>query len=666
MDVAALDSSTEIRPLLQRRRHLALVAWVRTYTVAGLTLLALLLPARHAYAADTPATLLHIVDYISADYSGAVTDGRVTSADEYQEMQEFAAQALSLTQSLTAEPRKPELLQQAETLKTLVSQAAPASAVSAAAGRLHEMLIQTFQIQSVPRTAPVLTRAPPIYERECNSCHGPTGFGDGAASRNMDPPPANFHDRTRMSRRSVFSLYNSVTQGVSGTAMAPFARLTDADRWTLALYVANFGTPSTELQEGEAAWRRDSRWKEVFARPETLFASSPEEVRTQFGPEGVAVQAYLRTHPDLLAGPKAGDPVAFARDAVESARQAYNSGDHARARRLAIQAYLEGFELVESRLSTLDSGLMRDTERAMMTLRQQIDAGATGNIDSQAAAVRQLLDRAQVALQRGPLSAMTSFLSAFLILVREGLEALLVVAGIIAILRRANRRDALPYVHVGWVGAFVLGLLTWMVATYLITVSGASRELTEGVSALLASLMLVYVGYWLHTRSAAGAWQRFIQDHVDTALARRSLWMMAALAFVSVYREMFETVLFYQALWIEAGSGARVAVLGGVGVGALTLLVIGYALLRYGIRLPLRAFFATTAGLLCALAIVMAGEGIHALQEAGVLTSTPVKLPTVSWLGVFPTLQSLLAQLAIAAVIAAVLWLARRRSTVQV
>ena len=664
-DVEALACCAAKPFCLQRRRHSALVAGVRGCAIVGLTLLALLLPAGPTYAVDTPATLLHIVDYIGADYSGAVTEGRVASPDEYQEMQEFAAQALSLTQSLPEQSGKPALLQQAETLKALVSQAAPASAVSAAAGRLHEMLIQTFRIQSVPRTAPVLTRAPPIYERECSSCHGLNGFGDGAASHKMEPPPANFHDGARMSRRSVFSLYNAVTQGVSGTAMAPFARLTEADRWTLALYVANLGTPAAELQEGEAAWRRDSRWKQVFARAETLFAASPEDMRTQSGPEGVAVQAYLHAHPDLLPGQKYGDPIAFARDAVESARQAYNSGDHARARQLAIQAYLEGFEWVESRLSTLDSGLMRETERAMMTLRQQIDAGATGNIDSQVASVRQLLDRAQTALEHGPLSAMTSFLSAFLILVREGLEALLVVAGMIAILSRANRRDALPYVHIGWAGALVLGLMTWMVATYLVTISGASRELTEGVSALLASLMLVYVGYWLHTRSAAGAWQRFIPDHVDSALARRSLWMMAALAFVSVYREMFETVLFYQALWIEAGSGAQAAVLGGISAGALTLLVIGYALLKYGVRLPLRAFFATTAGLLCALAIIMAGEGIHALQEAGALASTPVELPTVSWLGVFPTLQSLLAQLIIAAAIAAILWLARPRATVK-
>ncbi|MBS0422570.1 MAG: FTR1 family protein [Proteobacteria bacterium] len=635
--------------------------------MAGLfALLALLLAMGTAYAVDTPSTLLHVVDYIAADYSGAVDQGRVKNADEYKEMREFAEQALALGQSLPEHARKPELLQQAQELKALVMRGAPAPAVSAAAGHLHQTLIEAFQIQSVPRAVPALASAPALYERECSGCHGVNGLGDGPASRAMDPPPANFQDATRMSRRSVFSLYNTITQGVSGTAMPSFATLSEADRWTLALYVSNLAPTSAERQQGEAAWRREGRWNQVFARAQTVYASSPDELRAQLGSEAVSVQAFLRAHPETLASLASRDPVVFAQATVESARQAYNSGDRARARQLAIQAYLEGFELVESRLSTLDSALVHETERAMMSLRQQIDAGTAVNIDAPAAAVRLLLDRGRAALERGPLSAGTSFFSALLIFVREGLEALLVVAGIISILIRANRRDALPYVHVGWIGACALGLLTWMVATYLVSVSGASRELTEGVSALLAALMLVYVGYWLHTRSAAGAWQHFIRDHVGSALAKRSLWTMAALAFISVYREMFETVLFYQALWIEAGAGARGAVLAGVGVGALTLALIGYALLKYGIKLPLGAFFATSAALLCVLAVVMAGEGIHSLQEAGTLASTPVDGPTVSWLGIFPTLQTLVGQLTLAIAIAAVLWLARRRAAVRI
>ena len=651
----------------QRRSvRVAVAAWLRTSATAGLAWLALLFATGCAYGADTPSTLLHVVDYIAADYSGAVDEGRIKSADEYKEMQGFADQAVSLGQSLPDHARKPQLLQQAQELEALVKQGAPAPAVSAAAARLHQTLIETFQIQSIPRTAPALASAPSLYERDCSICHGANGSGDGPASRGMDPPPANFQDVTRMSRRSVFSLYNTITQGVSGTAMPPFATSSEADRWTLALYVSNLGASSAQRRQGEAAWRRETRWQQAFARAEAVYASSPDEVRVQLGPEAVAVQSFLRTHPEMLASPNSREPLNLAQSAVESARQAYNSGDRSRARQLAIQAYLEGFELVENRLSTLDSGLMHETERAMMTLRQQIDLGTTGNVDAQAAVVRLLLNRADAALKRGPLSAVTSFFSALLIFVREGLEALLVVAGIVSVLIRADRRDALPYVHIGWIGACVLGLMTWLIATYLVSVSGASREVTEGVSALLAALMLVYVGYWLHTRSAAGAWQRFIREHVGSALAKRSLWMMAALAFVSVYREIFETVLFYQALWIEAGARARAAVLGGVAAGALTLAAIGYALLRYGIKLPVGAFFATTAALLCALAVVMAGEGIHSLQEAGTLASTPVDWPTVSWLGVFPTLQTLLAQLIIAILIAAALWLARRRTAVRI
>ena len=107
------------------------------------------------------------------------------------------------------------------------------------------------------------------------------------------------------------------------------------------------------------------------------------------------------------------------------------------------------------------------------------------------------------------------------------LIAALVVAAIVAFLIKANRRDALVWVHAGWITALALGAITWAVASYVITVSGAHREITEGVTGLIAAVMLVYVGYWLHSKSNARAWQSFIKDQVTSALGKRTLWAMA-------------------------------------------------------------------------------------------------------------------------------------------
>ena len=99
-----------------------------------------------------------------------------------------------------------------------------------------------------------------------------------------------------------------------------------------------------------------------------------------------------------------------------------------------------------------------------------------------------------------------------------------------------------------------LGAATWVAATYLLATTGANREMTEGASALLAAAMLLYVGYWLHGKSYSQAWQSFIREQVTQALAERTLWAMAGISFLAVYRDLFEIILFYQSLWAQVGA----------------------------------------------------------------------------------------------------------------
>jgi high-affinity iron transporter len=214
-------------------------------------------------------------------------------------------------------------------------------------------------------------------------------------------------------------------------------------------------------------------------------------------------------------------------------------------------------------------------------------------------------------------------------------------------------------VHAGWIGALGLGFATWLVATYAFEISGANRELTEGVTALAAAAMLLYVGYWLHAKSYAQAWNRFLKETVGRALARRTLWAMAGVAFLAVYREMFEIVLFYQALWAQAGAAGHGAVLGGAGAAAIALALIGFAILRYSVRLPIGPFFGATSALIALLAIVFTGHGVAALQEAGVFGVTSFAFDPVPLLGVYPSAEALGAQLLALLVVAAAYFAAR-------
>jgi high-affinity iron transporter len=214
----------------------------------------------------------------------------------------------------------------------------------------------------------------------------------------------------------------------------------------------------------------------------------------------------------------------------------------------------------------------------------------------------------------------------------------------LAFLRKADRADMVKPVHYGWIAALAAGIATWWAATHIVSVSGADRELTEGFGSVLAALILLFVGIWMHGKSHADEWQRYIKAKVGHALSGRSGWFLFGLAFIAVYREVFETILFYTALSAQGGSGA---LLGGAAAAVLCLTLIAFAMLRYSRRLPIGKFFAYSSALIAVLAVVLAGKGVAALQEAGMMGVTPLPaVPSIAILGVSPTLEAVAAQAA--------------------
>lgn len=614
--------------------------------------LALFLALSSAAWGQDAQTILHLLDYIGVDYPEAVEAGKVKNEDEYKEMLEFTAQVRSRVKALPENPRKSELLSQSGRLVDLVERKSPASEVASASRDLRRAIVEAYKLRLAPRTAPDLAKGKALYARLCTSCHGAEGRGDGPAAKDLEPAPSNFHDLERMAQRSAYGLYSTITLGVEGTSMAPFKHLPEADRWALAFYVANLGVPPARVDEGKRLFQQGNRLD--LGAVATL---STQEVRERFGEDAARVQDYLRAHPEVLRT----SPIAFARQKLDEARDAYAKGDRAAAREAAITGYLEGFELAESSLANLDPDLMREIERRMLDLRAGIENGIPQkDFSEQVRQADTLLASAEEKLGEGALSGATAFTASLVILLREGLEAILVLAAIIAFVLKTGRRDALPWIHAGWIAALALGVLTWFAATFFIEISGANRELTEGVTALLAAAVLLYVGYWLHGKSYAQAWTRFIREHVGQALERRTLWAMASVSFLAVYREMFEIVLFYQALWAQAGEGGGGPVLGGAVAAAAALAAIGFALFRYSVRLPIGLFFGATSVLLALLAVVFTGHGIAALQEAGALGVTSLGFDALPLLGIYPSAQAIGAQAAVLAVVAIGFLAARR------
>ena len=370
--------------------------------------------------------------------------------------------------------------------------------------------------------------------------------------------------------------------------------------------------------------------------------------------------AYLRRHPEAVIE-QAPASLSLVRQKLAASLDAARKGDRRAAKELALSAYLDGFEPVEPTLGARDATLLARIEGAMGEYRAAVDHGAApDDLANRALVLNSLFDDAEAALAPGASSSASTFLGAFTILLREGLEALLIIVAMIAFLRKAERSEVLPYVHGGWAGALAAGLLTWAIATYAIGVSGASRELTEGLGSLFAAVVLLSVGIWMHGKAQADQWQRYIREKMTHALSGRSAWFLFGLAFVVVYREVFETILFYAALWTQGNGGALLA---GAGVAVAVLGVIAWAMLRYSRQLPIAKFFAYSSWLMAGLTVVLAGKGVSALQEAGIIDIAPITDgPRLSMLGVFPTWQPIVAQLLMVVAIVAGFSLNRRIS----
>lgn len=625
-------------------------------------LAALLIPAAAFAEPGDVQTAWRLLDYMAVDYGGAVANGRIKSASEYAEMNEFAASVSTRLQGLPAKPERQALIQRAANLQAVIAEKGSTEQVATLAHGLAADLLRAYPVPLAPDKAPNLVSGHALFQQSCASCHGMTGNGRGPDAAKLATPPIAFTDAERARQRSVFALYQVVTQGIDGTAMQSFADLPNDQRWAVAFRAGSFAFTDAQAREGEQLWKSDPTLRRRIPDLKALVALTPAGLGAAIGgAKAEAVLAFLRRHPEQVMQQAPGSLVVARAKLAESVAAA-RRGDARMAKELALSAYLDGFEPIEPTLTARDATLMGRIEGAMGEFRAAIDRGASpDDLAEKVTVLGGFFDDAEAALAPDAATEASTFLGAFTILLREGLEALLIVVAMIAFLRKAERGEALRYVHGGWVSAIIAGGITWAVATYAIGISGASRELTEGFGSLFAAVVLLSVGIWMHGKAQADQWQRYIREKMSRALSGGSGWFLFGLAFVVVYREVFETILFYAALSAQGDNGMLLAGAGSA-IGLLSL--IAWAMLRYSRKLPIAQFFRYSSWLMAVLTVVLAGKGVAALQEAGLINIAPLAdVPRLSMLGVFPTWQSVLAQLLMAVAIAVgFAWNGRDRS----
>lgn len=655
----------ESRSTISAVRHSAAPLIRRTMAVLAVFLcLVGVSTIAHAETADVQ-TAWRLLDYMAVDYGGAVSGGRIKSVSEYAEMTEFAASVSARLMALPPTPARGQLITGATQLRGVIAAKGEPKEVARIAHSLAADLLKAYPVPLAPSKAPDLARGASLFAQNCASCHGMTGDGHGPDAVKLSTPPIAFSEIVRARQRSPFALYQVIDQGIDGTAMQSFATLPSDDRWALAFYAGRFAFPEALANEGERLWKSDPGLRQMIPDLTTLAGLTPEVLAKSIGvAKADAVIAYLRRHPDVVIQQAPGS-LTIAREKLAQSLSAYRGGDRHAAQELALSAYLDGFEPLEPMLTARDATLMGHIESAMGEFRASLQQGRPADeIATRIQVLDGLFDDAEAALSPDAASTASTFLGAFTILLREGLEALLIVVAMIAFLRKAERPEVLRYVHGGWIGALAAGALTWGIATYAIGISGASRELTEGFGSLFAAVVLLSVGIWMHGKAQADQWQRYIREKMSRALSRQSAWFLFGLAFIVVYREVFETILFYAALWTQGNGGTMLA---GAGSAVLLLGLIAWAMLRYSRDLPIAKFFAYSAWLMAILTIVLAGKGVSALQEAGIIDIAPLGGGIrVSMLGIFPTLQSMGAQLLMLIAVLGGFLLNRRRAAVAV
>ena len=324
----------------------------------------------------------------------------------------------------------------------------------------------------------------------------------------------------------------------------------------------------------------------------------------------------------------------------------------------ARSAYLDSYEMVETPLRPIDPDFTLEMEIKFAELRNLLQQQAPfQEVEGKTIEIRRGLDESERLVSGvGIVAPAIAFSTSFSIIFREGLESALIIGAILTYLQASRNSRFKKHVYYGILIAVVATASTWFVAQYLIEISGANRELIEAIAGLSATAVLFWVSFWVLNKIETKKWIEFVKAKVWKATTTGSVIVFVALAFFTVYREGFETVLFYQAM-LSFAKYMELYVIAGLIIGLAVIIGVAVIINRLGRRLPLRALFALTMGIGAYMSIAFIGNAVRDLQELGIVSTTPlvgivprldINLATMT--GIHPTLESVTAQIVLLAI----------------
>ena len=326
----------------------------------------------------------------------------------------------------------------------------------------------------------------------------------------------------------------------------------------------------------------------------------------------------------------------------------YSKGEAKKAMQLVQNSYFDIFEAsgMEIKIGAVDSNLKTSIEGSFSKIvalmkNQSTPESVLNEMDSLNAQVASGAEKLS-----GSDSPWSQFFYSLIIILREGIEALIVVTAVIAYLIKSGNAARLNIVYSALWSAIALSFVTAFVMNLIFQNPGESREMLEGVTMLVAVGLLYYVGFWLLSNAHAKKWSHYIAEKVSESLSSGSIRALWFTVFLAVYREGAETVLFYQALIFDAKTPLGYSMLAaGFGTGVIALVILFFLLKAGAIRIPIKPFFMITSAIIFYMAIVFTGKGIMELVEGKVFQPTLIEgFPTLTWLGIYPYMQSLIPQ----------------------
>ena len=562
---------------------------------------------------DNVKKIIMMLNIGAKEFEEGVKDGKVVVAPEYEESQIFLQQATErfskISEKIKNEKELNKISPHFPKLLEMINNKADSQKVWDKVNILNSELMKTFEIEinKTPITPVSLENGKNIFEKNCSSCHGLTGNGDGPMAKNLNPSPAKLSDPklTGDKNTEAYDNFEVINVGIANTGMKAWAgTLSEGQIWDVTYYIRTFSNNNV---------RPPSVNQEVTTIENNSDSKNTEQVVSEV--RKLVLKSYDQ----------------FEKGKIENAAES------------AFDAYMT-YEKIESNLISQDKPLGVKLESAFSDYRGEIKRGASLQ-DIKKLHNTILLDLSKAEeLLKDKVGFSGLFLQSFSIIVREGFEAILIIAALIAFLRKSKNESSIKTIHIGVIVGILGSFLTAYVVHELLHLNMASQELLEGWIMLVSVVILFWVSYWLVSNIDNKKWQKYINTKMHEALSKGNTFTLSAIAFISVYREGFETVLFYKALFLYAGKTTGGIVPGFV-AGCIVLAGVFYLVNHLGMRIPIKWFFGFTSVLLYYMAFTFMGKGIHELQMGEQFSLTAVEfLPSISWLGMYPTWETFIGQ----------------------